>query len=74
MALERYGLRKLELFFAFLIGVMVVTFGYIYVSSTSAGEQVHGESFAFHYFSSSRPCLFIIFLFLLFVWQSLRGL
>jgi len=30
LALDRYGLRKLELFFGFLISVMAVTFGYEY--------------------------------------------
>ncbi len=28
LGLDRYGLRKLELFFAFLISVMALTFGY----------------------------------------------
>lgn len=30
LALDRYGLRKLEAFFAFLIAVMAFTFGYEY--------------------------------------------
>ncbi|XP_025830765.1 protein Malvolio isoform X2 [Agrilus planipennis] len=32
--LDKYGLRKLELFFGLLIGVMAVTFGYEYIIST----------------------------------------
>ncbi|XP_076063525.1 solute carrier family member malvolio isoform X2 [Oratosquilla oratoria] len=31
LALDRYGLRKLEAFFAFLITIMAVTFGYQYI-------------------------------------------
>ncbi|VEL09072.1 unnamed protein product [Protopolystoma xenopodis] len=33
--LDKYGLRKLEAFFAFLIGIMTVTFGYETTASTS---------------------------------------
>lgn len=38
--LDKYGLRKLELFFALLIGTMGVTFGYEYVVSSPPQDQV----------------------------------
>ncbi|KAK9874628.1 hypothetical protein WA026_005456 [Henosepilachna vigintioctopunctata] len=41
--LDKYGLRKLEMLFAFLIGVMGVTFGYEYVvSQPPQGEVMKG--------------------------------
>lgn len=41
--LDKYGLRKLECFFGFLIGVMAVTFGYEYVvSKPDQGEVMKG--------------------------------
>ncbi|XP_017759399.1 PREDICTED: protein Malvolio isoform X2 [Eufriesea mexicana] len=43
LLLDKYGLRKLELFFGFLITVMAVTFGYEYVvSSPPQGEVISG--------------------------------
>ncbi|XP_071040386.1 protein Malvolio isoform X5 [Parasteatoda tepidariorum] len=43
LLLDKYGLRKLEFFFAFLITVMAVTFGYEYVvASPNQGEVVEG--------------------------------
>jgi NRAMP (natural resistance-associated macrophage protein)-like metal ion transporter len=43
LGLDKYGLRKLELFFGLLIGVMTVTFGYEYiVVSPNQGEVVEG--------------------------------
>lgn len=35
LLLDKYGLRKLEAFFAFLILIMVVTFGYEVIKSRS---------------------------------------
>ncbi|KAJ6633261.1 Protein Malvolio [Pseudolycoriella hygida] len=44
--LDKYGLRKLELFFGFLITVMAVTFGYEYiVSAPPQGEVLKGMFF-----------------------------
>nr|XP_022919764.1 protein Malvolio-like [Onthophagus taurus] len=44
--LDKYGLRKLELFFAFLISVMGITFGYEYiVAAPSQGSVVQGMFF-----------------------------
>lgn len=44
--LDKYGLRKLELFFGFLITTMGVTFGYEYVISTpDQGEVLKGMFF-----------------------------
>ena len=41
--LDKYGLRKLELLFGFLISVMAVTFGYEYIVSTpDQGEVMKG--------------------------------
>ncbi|XP_066260691.1 protein Malvolio-like [Euwallacea similis] len=41
--LDKYGLRKLELFFCLLIGIMGVTFGYEYVvSAPPSGEVTKG--------------------------------
>lgn len=41
--LDKYGLRKLELFFCLLIGVMAVTFGYEYVvAAPPQGEVMKG--------------------------------
>lgn len=41
--LDKYGLRKLEAFFGFLITVMAITFGYEYVKvSPSQGQVVQG--------------------------------
>ncbi|XP_050341703.1 protein Malvolio isoform X3 [Bactrocera neohumeralis] len=41
--LDKYGLRKLEFFFGFLITVMAVTFGYEYVvSAPNQGEVMEG--------------------------------
>ncbi|XP_043508608.1 protein Malvolio isoform X3 [Frieseomelitta varia] len=40
LLLDKYGLRKLELFFGFLIAVMAVTFGYEYVVSAPPQDQV----------------------------------
>ncbi|XP_032684286.1 protein Malvolio isoform X2 [Odontomachus brunneus] len=44
--LDKYGLRKLELFFAFLISVMAVTFGYEYVVSKPPQLDVMRGMFA----------------------------
>lgn len=38
--LDKYGLRRLELFFGFLITVMAVTFGYEYVTSAPPPLEV----------------------------------
>ncbi|XP_060534335.1 protein Malvolio-like [Cylas formicarius] len=38
--LDKYGLRKLEAFFVFLIGVMTVTFGYEYIASKPDSLQI----------------------------------
>ncbi|XP_048524636.1 protein Malvolio isoform X2 [Dendroctonus ponderosae] len=38
--LDKYGLRKLELFFVFLISIMGVTFGYEYVMSAPSSADV----------------------------------
>lgn len=44
--IDKYGLRKLELFFGFLITVMGVTFGYEYiVASPDQGQVVKGMFF-----------------------------
>ncbi|KAI4459642.1 solute carrier protein family 11 member [Holotrichia oblita] len=44
--IDKYGLRKLELFFGFLISVMAVTFGYEYiVASPDQGQVVKGMFF-----------------------------
>lgn len=44
--LDKYGLRKLELFFGVLIALMAVTFGYEYVmSEPDQGEVVKGLFF-----------------------------
>ncbi|XP_026474305.1 LOW QUALITY PROTEIN: protein Malvolio-like [Ctenocephalides felis] len=44
--LDKYGLRKLEMFFGFLITVMAVTFGYEYVvSAPNQGEVLTGMFF-----------------------------
>lgn len=44
--LDKYGLRKLELFFAILIALMAVTFGYEYVvAKPEQGEVVKGLFF-----------------------------
>ncbi|XP_050490066.1 protein Malvolio isoform X1 [Bombus huntii] len=40
LLLDKYGLRKLELFFGFLITVMAVTFGYEYVVSAPPQNEV----------------------------------
>ncbi|GLG93589.1 Uncharacterized protein GBIM_00958, partial [Gryllus bimaculatus] len=46
LLLDKYGLRKLELFFAFLIGVMAVTFGYEYgVAAPDQGQVMKGMFF-----------------------------
>ena len=43
LGLDRYGLRKLELFFCFLISIMAFSFGYEYVVvSPDQGEVVKG--------------------------------
>ncbi|XP_012152502.1 solute carrier family member malvolio isoform X7 [Megachile rotundata] len=43
LLLDKYGLRKLELFFGFLITVMAVTFGYEYVvSAPPQGDVISG--------------------------------
>ena len=43
LLLDKYGLRKLEAFFAFLITIMAVTFGYEYVTvAPNQGEVVFG--------------------------------
>ncbi|CAK9816830.1 Protein Malvolio [Anthophora quadrimaculata] len=43
LLLDKYGLRKLEFFFGFLITIMAVTFGYEYVvSSPPQGEVISG--------------------------------
>lgn len=43
LLLDKYGLRKLEAFFAFLIAVMAITFGYEYiVASPSQSSVVEG--------------------------------
>lgn len=38
--LDRYGLRKLELFFCLLIAIMGVTFGYEYIVSAPPAADV----------------------------------
>lgn len=44
MFLEKYGLRKLELFFGLLISIMAVTFGYeFFVVKPEIGEIVKGS-------------------------------
>ncbi|XP_034944715.1 LOW QUALITY PROTEIN: protein Malvolio [Chelonus insularis] len=40
LLLDKYGLRKLELFFGFLITVMAVTFGYEYVVASPPQSEV----------------------------------
>ncbi|CAL1280340.1 unnamed protein product [Larinioides sclopetarius] len=40
LLLDKYGLRKLEAFFGFLISVMAVTFGYEYFSALPPQDQV----------------------------------
>ncbi|XP_076759914.1 solute carrier family member malvolio isoform X2 [Xylocopa sonorina] len=40
LLLDKYGLRKLELFFGFLITVMAITFGYEYVVSSPPQSEV----------------------------------
>ena len=40
LGLDKYGLRKLEFFFAFLITVMAVSFGYEYVVAAPDQGQV----------------------------------
>ncbi|XP_076292865.1 solute carrier family member malvolio isoform X1 [Lasioglossum baleicum] len=40
LLLDKYGLRKLELFFGFLIALMAVTFGYEYVVSAPPQAEV----------------------------------
>ncbi|XP_017797801.1 PREDICTED: protein Malvolio isoform X2 [Habropoda laboriosa] len=40
LLLDKYGLRKLEFFFGFLITVMAVTFGYEYVVSSPPQDEV----------------------------------
>ncbi|XP_058806651.1 protein Malvolio isoform X2 [Phymastichus coffea] len=43
LTLDKYGLRKLELFFGFLITIMAITFGYEYVKSAPPqGEVMKG--------------------------------
>ncbi|XP_076241211.1 solute carrier family member malvolio isoform X2 [Calliopsis andreniformis] len=43
LLLDKYGLRKLEFFFGFLITIMAVTFGYEYVvSAPPQGEVIEG--------------------------------
>ncbi len=39
LGLDKYGLRKLELFFAFLITVMAVTFGYLHAIDDEASSH-----------------------------------
>lgn len=44
MFLEKYGLRKLEVFFGFLIAIMAVTFGYeFFLVKPQIGEIVKGS-------------------------------
>lgn len=40
LLLDKYGLRKLELFFGLLISIMAVTFGYEYVKSSPPQLEV----------------------------------
>jgi len=40
LLLDRYGLRKLEILFAFLIGVMAVSFGWEYATVAPAQDEV----------------------------------
>ncbi|XP_034180731.2 solute carrier family member malvolio isoform X3 [Osmia lignaria lignaria] len=40
LLLDKYGLRKLELFFGFLITIMAVTFGYEYIVSAPPQDEV----------------------------------
>ncbi|XP_031845959.1 solute carrier family member malvolio isoform X2 [Nomia melanderi] len=43
LLLDKYGLRKLEFFFGFLITIMAITFGYEYVvSAPPQGEVIEG--------------------------------
>ncbi|CAG2061166.1 unnamed protein product, partial [Timema podura] len=46
LALDKYGLRKLEFFFGFLISIMAVTFGYEYVvAAPDQGQVMKGMFF-----------------------------
>nr|CAD7431350.1 unnamed protein product [Timema monikensis] len=46
LALDKYGLRKLEFFFGFLITIMAVTFGYEYVvAAPDQGQVMKGMFF-----------------------------
>lgn len=40
LLLDKYGLRKLEAFFAFLISVMAITFGYEYITASPSQASV----------------------------------
>ncbi|XP_037036718.1 protein Malvolio isoform X4 [Bradysia coprophila] len=56
--LDKYGLRKLEFFFGFLITVMAVTFGYEYnVSAPPQGEVLKGMFFPWCTGCQSRELL-----------------
>lgn len=56
--LDKYGLRKLEFLFAFLITVMGVTFGYQYiVASPPQGEVLKGMFFPWCQGCESRALL-----------------
>lgn len=44
LLLDRYGLRKLELFFGFLITVMAVTFGYeVFIRTPNPSVELERE-------------------------------
>ncbi|KAE9552385.1 hypothetical protein FO519_004398 [Halicephalobus sp. NKZ332] len=43
--LDKYGIRKFELFFCFLISVMAVTFGYEFIQSSPPGSDVAKGTF-----------------------------
>ncbi|XP_054008281.1 protein Malvolio isoform X2 [Hylaeus anthracinus] len=57
LLLDKYGLRKLEFFFGFLITVMAVTFGYEYVVSAPPQDQVISGMFIPWYTEYDRNIL-----------------
>lgn len=58
LLLDKYGLRKLEAFFAFLITVMAITFGYEYiVVAPDQGELLKGMFFPYCEGCGSRELL-----------------
>ncbi|KAK2145996.1 hypothetical protein LSH36_641g01038 [Paralvinella palmiformis] len=58
LLLDKYGLRKLEGFFGFLISIMAVTFGYQYgLSAPNQGELLKGMFFPYCEGCGSRELL-----------------